>query len=265
MTITSRRSSLFWGLCLSAIVASAWPSLSLAQGTAAPRRGGTLVFSITNGEPSNYDCQVNTSTSVLHRVAPHYSTLIKISQTRYPEIVGDAAESWSASPDGLVYRFTLFPEIKFHDGSTLTSNDVKATYERIMRPPTGVVSARQQLYQDIEAIETPDARTIVFRLSKPNAAMMLLFASPWNCLYSARKLAEDPRFPERNVMGTGPFRFVRHVAGSEWIGERFDGYFRQGRPYLDGFRAVNMAPAAAVNAMTAGQVMTESLRRAEMP
>lgn len=228
-----------------------------AQQDAAPRRGGTLVFSITNGEPSNYDCQVNTSTSVLYRVAPHYSTLVKISQTNYPQIVPDAAESWQEAPDQLSYRFTLAPGIKFHDGSTLTSADVKATYDRIMRPPAGVVSARQQLYQDITAIETPDDRTVVFKLSKPNAAMMALFASPWNCLYSAAKLAADPRFPERNVMGTGPFRFIRHVAGSEWIGERFDGYFRPGRPYLDGFRIINMAPPAAVNAMVAGQIQTD--------
>jgi len=168
-----------------------------AQDANAPRRGGTLVFAITNGEPANYDCHGSTSNSVLHRVAPHYSMLVKIAQNDYPRIVGDAAESWTIGADALTYRFALHPNVRFHDGSILTSADVKATYERIVRPPPGVVSARQQLYQDIAAIDTPDERTVVFRLARPNAAMMSLLASPWNCLYSARQLAGARGFLRR--------------------------------------------------------------------
>jgi peptide/nickel transport system substrate-binding protein len=223
----------------------------------AARSGGTLAFSVTVGEPSNYDGHASTSISVLHRLAPHYSTLVKISQSRYPEIVGDAAESWQVSDDGLSYRFVLWPDIRFHDGSVLRSDDVVASYSRIVTPPNGVVSAREQLYQDIAAIEALDERTVVFRLARQNAAMMTLFASPWNFLYSARKLADDPRFPERNVLGTGPFRFVRHIAGSEWVGIRFNEYFRRGRPYLDGFRVLSMEQPAAVSAMSGGQLHTD--------
>src|SRR5258708_3331173 len=113
---------------------------SPGQADEAPRHGGTLVFAITNGVPSSYDCAANISTSVLYRVAPHYSTLLKISQTHYPQIIGDAAERWTVTPDGLTYEFTLRPGIRFHDGSVLTSRDVKATYERIAHPPPGVVS-----------------------------------------------------------------------------------------------------------------------------
>ncbi len=58
-------------------------------------------------------------------------------------------------------------------------------------------------------------------------------------------------------MGTGPFRFVEHVPGSHWVGARFDGYFRPGRPYLDGFRAITMSPAAMVNALAGRQIMAE--------
>jgi peptide/nickel transport system substrate-binding protein len=245
-------------LCLSAFLAASVGICGDAMAQAeTPRRGGTLVFAITNGEPPTYDCHANSTTSTLYRAAPHYSTLIKISQTEYPKIVGDAAESWKASADGLSYEFRLHPNIRFHDGSILTSADVKATFDRIRKPSAGVVSARQSYFRDIESIDTPDDRTAIFRLSKPNAAMWTILAGPGNCLYSAKKLEEDPRFPARNVMGTGPFRFVRHVAGSEWIGERLEGYFRQGRPYLDGFRILNMAIPAATNAMIASQIMTD--------
>ena len=72
------------------------------------------------------------------------------------KIEGDLAESWAVSPDGLAFTFKLHKGVKFHDGSPLTSADVKATYERIINPPTGVVSTRRALYEDVSAIETPD-------------------------------------------------------------------------------------------------------------
>ncbi len=90
--------------------------------------------------------------------------------------------------------------------------------------------------------------TVVFTLSAPNAAMLQNFASPWNCIYSAEKLAEDPRFPQTNIMGTGPFMFEEHVAGSHWVGPRFEDYWVEGKPYLDGFRAVFISGAPMVNA-----------------
>ena len=51
-------------------------------------------------------------------------------------------------------------------------------------------------------------------------------------------------------MGTGPFKFVEHVAGSHWVGERFADYFRKDRPYLDGFRAVTTSAVASQNALS---------------
>jgi peptide/nickel transport system substrate-binding protein len=222
-----------------------------------PRRGGTLVFPVVLGEPPNYDCHAGASTSVLFRLAPSYSTLIRISQSDYPKIVPDLAESWTVAPDGLTYTFKIRSNVKFHDGSTLSSADVKASLDRIRQPPPGVVSARQSLYKTIAAVDAPDADTVIVRLSHPDAAMLIALASPWNCIYSAAKLAQDPKFPERNVLGTGPFKFVEHIAGSEWKAERFDAYFVKGKPYLDGFRAINISPAALAAGLSAGQYQIE--------
>ena len=60
------------------------------------------------------------------------------------------------SPDGLTYTFKLHQNVKFHDGTPLTSADVKASYERIIRPTGGVISVRKAYYADFGAIETPD-------------------------------------------------------------------------------------------------------------
>ncbi|HYH21388.1 MAG TPA: ABC transporter substrate-binding protein [Azospirillum sp.] len=219
-----------------------------------PRRGGTYTFAVYLGEPDTYDCHATNSIASLYRLAPHYSLLLKYDPANYPKIVGDVAESWSASEDGKTYRFTIRSGVTFHDGSPLTSADVKATYERLRKPPEGIVSLRTNHFRDIEGIDTPDDRTVVFRLAQPNASMPAVFAGPFNCIYSAKKLAEDPRFPARNILGTGPFRFVKHEAGAEWQAVRFENYFDKRRPHLDGLRILNMAPPAAVNALSAGQI-----------
>ncbi|HSO08235.1 MAG TPA: ABC transporter substrate-binding protein [Pelomicrobium sp.] len=226
---------------------------ALAQ---APQRGGELKFAVS-AEPPNYDCHANSSFAFIHPVRPHYNTLLKFDPAKYPNVVGDLAESWTIAPDGLTYTFKLRKGVKFHDGTPFTSADVKATYERIANPPAGVRSLRQAAYADIGSIETPDAHTVVFKLKKRNASMLSNFASPWDCVYSAAKLKQDPKFPERNIMGTGPFTFVEHVAGSHWVGKRNDNYFRKGQPYLDSYRAIFIKGAPMVNALSAGEVLAE--------
>jgi peptide/nickel transport system substrate-binding protein len=136
-----------------------------------PRRGGTLNFAVS-AEPPNYDCHANTSFAFIHPVRPHYSTLLKFDAPNYPKIVGDLAESWNVSADGLTYTLKLRSGVKFHDGSAFSSADVKASYERIVHPPAGVVSIRQAAYEDIASIEAPDAQTVVFKLKAPNASML---------------------------------------------------------------------------------------------
>ena len=216
-----------------------------AQG---PKRGGELKFAVS-AEPPNYDCHANTSFAFIHPVRPHYNTLLKFDAPRYPKIIGDLASSWTVSKDGLTYSFTLKDGVKFHDGTPLTSEDVKATYERIRNPQGGARSVRKAAYDDIESIETPDKLKVVFKLKKPNASMLSNFASPWDCIYSAAKLKTDPKFPERNILGTGPFTLGEHVAGSHWVGKRFDGYHVKGQPYLDSYRAIFIGGAPMVNAL----------------
>jgi len=226
-------------------------------GAHAQKRGGELKFGVS-AEPPNYDCHANSSFAFIHPVRPHYNTLLKFDPANYPKVVGDLAQSWTVSADGLTYTFKLHTGVKFHDGSAFSSADVKATYERISNPPQGVVSLRKGAYADIASIETPDPATVVFKLKAPNSAMLSLFASPWDCIYSAEKLKADPKFPEKTVMGTGPFTFVEHAAGSHWVGKRNDAYFEKGKPYLDGFRAIFIRNTAArVNALQAGEILAE--------
>ena len=226
-----------------------------AQG--APKRGGNFTFAIS-AETPHYDAHGSDTFATLHFGAPFYSTLLQFNLADYPKVKGDLATSWDVAADLMTYTFKLTPNVTFHDGSPMTSADVKATYDRMRNPPTGVVSTRQATFIDIDTIETPDPLTVVFKMKNPNPAMLEHFASPWNWIYSAKLLAANPNGPRTMINGTGPFRFGEHVRGSHITGARNDKYHRQGRPYLDGFRGVFMTqPAAMMNALQGGQVMAE--------
>ena len=177
-----------------AVAAVALASVAAAQET--PRRGGEFIFAV-GGEPDTTDCHAATNFAVIHHLAPHYSTLVKFNTQKYPEIVGDTAKEWSVSPDGKTYTFKLIQPIKFHDGSALTAVDVKASFDRIKTPPAGGRSARRDHFADVASIEAPNADTVVFKLNNPNPAFMTYLAAPFNCIYSAAKLAQTRAIPRR--------------------------------------------------------------------
>ena len=77
--------------------------------------------------------------------------------TSSPRSQGDLADSWQVAPDLMTYTFKLKSGVKFHDGTDLTSADVKASYDRLRNPPQGVVSTRKATFDDIGTIETPDS------------------------------------------------------------------------------------------------------------
>jgi peptide/nickel transport system substrate-binding protein len=245
---------------LIALTLFGWPALGQAAESSSaqqPRSGGELVFAV--GElPPSFDGHRETTFGMLHPVAPHYSTLLRFDPQNYPKIVGDVAERWSFSRDGLTATFTLRKGIKFHDGTPLTARDVKASYDKIIFPPEGVASARKASFAMVDKIEAPDDATVVFRLKHIAASFLANLASPWNFIYSAERLKKDPRWYEKNILGSGPFIFGEHVAGSHWTGKRNPNYFMAGRPYLDGFRAVFIRDTAPrVAAVRSGQVIVE--------
>ncbi len=242
-------------LALAGAAALGLSAPALAQG--APKKGGILKFGVV-AEPPTIDCHAVTTFAFAHPGRAHYSTLLKFSGNYDSlKIVGDLAESWEMAKDGMSYTFKLHRNVKFHDGAPMTSEDVKASYDRIINPPPGVVSARRSLHEDIKEIETPDAHTVVFKMKNRNASMMTHFASPWNCIYRAAKLKEDPKFPEKTIIGTGAFTFVEYKKGESWTAKKFDDYFVKDRPYLDGYQAFFVKSNAVTTGIIGGQFDAE--------
>jgi peptide/nickel transport system substrate-binding protein len=201
-----------WGL-LSTLLALVWlAGAGPASAQDKPRYGGELTF-VVPSEPPSYDAHREETFGVTHPLAPHYNTLLRVDpfDKTGTKPVGDLAESWTTSKDGLTYTFKLRQGVKFHDGSPMTSRDVKASLDKIIFPPSGVVSLRKSAYKVVEAVETPDPLTVRLRLKWPESSLLLNLSSPWNWIYKADILAKDMTWYEKNVMGTGPFKFVEHV------------------------------------------------------
>jgi len=240
---------------LVALFAVLWlPAAPPAAAQRTPRYGGELIFAVPSEMPS-YDGHRESTFALIHPMAPHYNTLLRIDpmDRSGSKVVGDLAESWTVGKDGRTYTFRLRRGVKFHDGAEFTSRDAKATYDKIVFPPSGVASERKGSYVNIEAVETPDPHTIVFRLKFPSASFLSSVASPWNWIYKADILEKDIRWYETNVMGTGPFVFVEHVKGSHWVGKRNPNYWDKGKPYLDGYRALFIKDSAAQVAAIRGE------------
>ena len=94
-----------------------------------------MLLAVIGSDAPGLDPHQESTFANIQMVAPLYSTLLQIDPYAYPKVIGDAATEWKISPDGLTYTFKLRPGMKFHDGSPLTSADVKATYDKIVFPP----------------------------------------------------------------------------------------------------------------------------------
>ena len=219
---------------------------SPAIAPATPRAGGELTF-LVPAEPPSYDAHREETFALIHPAAPHYNTLLRIDPVDKTgtRVVGDLAESWAVSPDKRTYVIKLRRGVKFHDGSEMTSRDVRATYEKIINPPPGITSVRKGEYLEIETVQTPEPYVVAFKLKWPSPSFIHSLASPWNWIYKADILERDIRWYETHIMGTGPFTFVEHVRGSHWVGRRHSDYWDSGKPYLDGYRALFVRDDAA--------------------
>lgn len=206
-------------------------TLLLALGAAAqdappPQAGGEAVVAIT-ADPPGWDPSASTSQEI-PRVVYHnvFEGLVRFD--RDGAIVPALAESWEVSDDGLTWSFVIRDGVRFHDGTPLALSDVVAKFERARDPESG--HTHPEYYAAIEEITADEAtRTVTFRLSEPSSSLLYNLARPDSVLYPAAKADTQRSQP----IGTGPFRFVSYLEGSEVRLERFEDYYLEGVPYLD--------------------------------
>jgi peptide/nickel transport system substrate-binding protein len=208
----------------------------------APKRGGTLTYLIPADGPPTFDGHRETTYATMHSVAPFYSVLIRVNPENPSSTTDFVCDLCTEMPkpadDGKTYTFKIRDGVKFHDGSSLTAADVVATWQAIIHPPEGVSSARESYYVMVDSVAAPDPSTVVFRLKYATTAFLPALADPFGFIYKKEILAKDPHWYEKNVMGSGPFKFTGYETGQSIKGERNPDYYRAGLPYLDGFIAI---------------------------
>ena len=170
--------------------------------------------------------------------APYYSVLIHVDPND-PSVTGPlvcdlCTEMPTPVDGGKTYTFKIRQGVKFHDGTLLTAADVAASWNKIIFPPKGVASARQSNFVMVDKVEAPDPTTVVFRLKFATDAFLPALADPYAWIYSKAKLDTDMHWYEKNIVGSGPFKFVSYEAGQSIKGARNPDYYHPGLPYLDG-------------------------------
>jgi peptide/nickel transport system substrate-binding protein len=214
-----------------------------------PKPGGILTFVVGSTIPS-FDGHKETTFGVVHPLAPFYSLLIRVDPLNpsAPEFQCDLCTGGIPKPtdDGKTYTFKLVKGVTFHDGTPLTSADVKATFDKIIFPAQGVPSARKAFFTMVDSVEAPDPETVVFKLKYASGAFLPSLANPFNWIYSKKDMdTHGFEWHSKNVNGSGPFVFVSATPGSGVEGKKNPNYHHKGQPYLDGFKSVE-APKMAV-------------------
>ena len=228
----------------------------------APKRGGTLAYTIPADAPPSFDGHREGTFATLHSAAPFYSLLIRINPENPSSTTDFVCDLCTVMPQptdgGKTYTFKIRDGVKFTDGSPLTAADVAASWNHIIYPPKGVLSPRQSWYEMVDTVTAPDPTTIVFRLKFATNAFLPALADPFTFIYKKANLDKDPRWYEKNILGSGPFKLADYQVGQSISGVRNPDYYRKGLPYLDGFTAI-YAPkqAVRVEAIRADRAATE--------
>jgi peptide/nickel transport system substrate-binding protein len=228
----------------------------------APKRGGTLTYMIPADAPPSLDGHRETTYATVHAAAPFYSVLIRVNPadpSSTTDFVCDLCTEMPQPTDGgKTYTFKIWQGVKFHDGSPLTAADVAASWQEIVHPREGVSSARESYFIMVDTVEAPDAATVVFRLKFATNAFLPALADPYAWIYKKEILDRDPHWYEKNVMGSGPFKFAGYEIGQSIKGVRNPDYYHSGQPYLDGFVGIFAAKQAVrVDAMRADRAAME--------
>jgi peptide/nickel transport system substrate-binding protein len=199
-------------------------------GTGTAPAFGDIMVEGSIGDASNL-IPLLASDSTSHEIAGLiFNGLIKYDKD--VNIVGDLAESWEISPDGLVITFHLRKGVRWHDGNPFTAADVLYTYRVTVDPKTPTAYAGDFL--KVKKAETLDDHTFRVTYDKPFAPALM----SWSVgilpshLLAGRDITTSPL--GRHPIGTGPYKFKEWVTGQKIVLVSNPDYF-EGRPYIDGY------------------------------
>ncbi len=239
----SRRTLL--GTAIGAAGAATLPGFAWGQGT--PRRGGTLVVA-ADTEPRNLNPAIAASNGVFYVASKVIEPLAEMSYDG-TGLVPRLATEWSGGADGRSATFKLRPGVTWHDGKPFSSADVAFSAMEVWKKAQNL---GRVLFRDLEAVETPDGGTAVFRFSKATPFQLISNALPAvtavvpKHIYQGTDVNTNPA--NTKLVGTGPFRFAEHKPGEFYRLTKNPTYWDKDKPYLDGIIYRVLPDAGAVAA-----------------
>ena len=230
------------------------PRLMLKAPEDNPRRGGIMQWAGLSDSP-HFDMHQCNTAACAQPQGPFFDNLLRYSPfDGGREVIPDLGYAWEISDDGLVYTFHLRDGILFHDGAELISEDIKATFDRIIFPPVGMISPRQSVFEAVTEIRTVDPLTVEFVLKAPRSFLPAAIASGWNVI-ERKKTLDDNNLDLKKLKpgtkehpGTGPYILSDHQAGEFWKNEKNPNYWNPELPYLDGIQHNHLAYGPATGA-----------------
>ncbi|WP_254368178.1 ABC transporter substrate-binding protein [Paracoccus sp. Z118] len=191
--------------------------------------GGTLVLASLQ-KPRHLNAAVQSGIATAVPAAQIFATLLRYGETFEPEPY--LAESWEYSDDAKTLTLKLRSGATFHDGEPITSEDVIWSL--------GVTKENHPfstMLEPIESMEAPDPQTVVINLREPHPALLLALSGPLTPILPKHVFDDGQDItsnPKNNLpVGSGPFKVTQFEPGQHIILERHDGFFLEGRPYLD--------------------------------
>jgi len=242
------------------LVAVAFATPATSQAPQTPKSGGVLNLTQREDLPQGFAIHETQTSSTVWPSMPCLNNLVVYDPAKKTEsldtIIGDLAEKWSWQDNYRNLVFFLRKGVKWHDGQPFTSKDVKFTFDMVREAPDAPaklrINPRKDWYANVEAIETPDPSTAVFRLKKPQPSILMMLASGYSPIYAAHV---PPASYRTGCVGTGPFKLKEWRKGEFVEYVKNPDYWYKGRPYLDGLRYIVIAERGTrTAALQAGKV-----------
>ncbi len=212
------------------LASTALPGIAATQ---EPKKGGRLIVA-ADSEPRNLNPAIVASNGVFFISSKVVEPLAEASFDGNDALEPRLATSWEGSADGLSVTFKLREGVTWHDGKPFTSADVAFSALQIWKP---LQNLGRVVFKDLEAVDTPDEHTAVFRFAKPTPFQLIRNALPAltsvvpKHLYETGKIDENPA--NNAPVGTGPFKFAEHKAGEYYRLEKNTSYWGEKQPHLD--------------------------------
>ncbi len=210
-----------------------------------PRTGGSLRWL---GGPLGSVLDIHRTKSTYESWIWHWAGNFLVRFAAAPPYLPEAdlaATLPEVSPDGLSLTFRLRPQAKWQNrapanGRAVTSEDVKATFDRIKG--LGTKSPRAGNYSGVESITAPDAATVVFKLKSPQADILNLLSDQFDIILPREVASRGDEAIKSldDVVASGPYELTAYEPGRRaQLRRRTDGYWKPDTAWLDGLDLID--------------------------